>query len=397
MDVNGAWVGYGLGDVSATVEDMKKHLVAKFSYAAPLQASLDAGAVEALTYDQTMVDVVTQMQTRYLADPATIVTAVLKVTGVMNFAWQVRCGFAAAPKITILTWQGTGVSMWDTDSPQPFGAAQYVARACPNVFVQPVGNYPAAVYPMGSSAHQGVSEGAKLLTGAEPSPTAASGPVILFGYSQGAVCASWLWRDHILNPSGDCHHRINDVIAAATFGNPLRSPGIANGNLNDASGVYAMPGLRDGQVTGGIAGPDCLRPDEVPDWWYDYVFTGGDGGATELYANAPVGDTPWDGEPDVGLDETLIYNMIMVDNFGGTLEGLVALIKAVVDQFTMPLAELIGLAESIWNGLLFLGNGPAADHYNYDWQPAIEYLTEVCTRWTDTYVNSGGAVVLHAA
>jgi len=75
-----------------------------------------------------------------------------------------------------------------------------------------------------------------------------SGLVVLIGYSQGAICASHFWRDVILNPNGACHNRVNDVIAAITWGNPCRAPGVANGNvfevLIDAVRVCSL-----GQIT----------------------------------------------------------------------------------------------------------------------------------------------------
>ena len=372
MEVNGTWVGYGLNDVSATVQAMKANFVKRFSYAAPLQASLTAGGTAAETYDQTMVDVVTQMQKAYLADKATIHSDALQANGVMNWSWQVRSGFIAPPKITILTWQGTGVDMFDTDSPQPYGAAQYVAKACPNVVVQPIGNYPASVTnpPMGASAQMGVDEAVR-----QVNTVHTVGPIIPFGYSQGGICASHFWRDEVLNPQGRCHNRLPDVIAAATFGNPCRSPGVANGNANCG---WGMPAKQFGAVTGGISGPDCLKPNEVPAFWYDYVWLGTDGGATELYTNAPVGDNPWTAEAPAGHVGTLVYNAVQKQDFLNVVE--------VAEALLMP----VGMIEEIYNGIMFLVAQAAADHYDYNWLPAIEYLTGVCQKWTADYINSGG-------
>jgi hypothetical protein len=75
-----------------------------------------------------------------------------------------------------------------------------------------------------------------------------SGPVVLIGYSQGAICASHFWRDVILNPNGACHNRVNDVIAAITWGNPCRAPGVANGNVFAG---WPTPKKLDRVVTGG--------------------------------------------------------------------------------------------------------------------------------------------------
>lgn len=374
MEVNGQWVGYGLGDVSPVVQGLKAYLFENFSYAGSLRASIEAGGTAAQTYDQTMVDVVTQMQQNYLAEKSTIQNSALKANGIMNWSWQVRSSFVAPPTITILTWQGTGVDLFNASSPQPYGASQYVAKACRNVFVQPIGNYPASITnpPMGTSAQMGVDEAVHQVNNVHT-----VGPLILFGYSQGAICASHFWRDEILNPGGRSHARLKDVKAAVTFGNPCRSPGIANGNANTN---WGMPAKQFGAVTGGISGPDCLKPEEVPSWWYDYVWLGTDGGSTELYTNAPVGDSPWANEAPAGHVGTLIYNAVQKQDFLNVVE--------VAEALMMP----VGMVEEIWNGITFLVAGPMADHYDYNWLPAIQYLTGVCQKWTNDFVNSGGTV-----
>jgi hypothetical protein len=382
MDVNGQWVGFGLNDVSPTVVKIKQFLIHKFSYASVLQESLTAGGAAAETYDATTAAVVTRMQAAYGDNSA--VNPALVVNGIFSYAWQIRSGYAAPPKITILTWQGTGVDMFDTDSPQPYGAAQYVQRAFPNnVVVQPVGYYPASVDSpwMGQSVDIGVSSAVSLLGGAPPmtagDPVYPTGPVILFGYSQGAICASHLWRDEILNPEGALHHRVDDVIAACTFGNPNRSPGIANGNLN-AEG-WDMPPTLDGEVTGGISGPDCLTPEQTPDWWYDYVWLGSDKGATELYTMCPIGLKPWTAEAAPGMVGTSIYNIVQDPTLGDVL--------SVAKDLGVPKA----MVEEIWNGIRFAAD-QNADHYSYNWQASIEYLTAVVENWVTNYITSGGAV-----
>lgn len=269
--------------------------------------------------------------------------------------------------IVLMTWAGTGSPMDNTAWPQPAAVAQAAVDAFPNLFTwQPVGNYPASIFSpnMGASALDGYNEGVRLATQVWPNNL-----IIPLGYSQGAICGSWWWKNWAI-PNG----QQSRIPAALMWGNPLRSPGYANGNKYAG---WGMPGKRDGQVTGGIAGPDCLTPAQTPDNWLDFVWLGGDGGATELYTNAPVGTNPWSKEPGVGLDETLIYQMIVTKDFGGTLEGLVALIESAVEQFINPIDMVIAMAEAIWNGLQFVGAGPSADHYAYDLTPMINYLTQV--------------------
>lgn len=375
MDVNGKWAGYGLGDVSPVVQLMKANFLRRFSYASQLQVSLLRMGTAAQTYDQTMVDVVTEMQKAYLASPATIQGPQLVADGIMNYAWQIRSEFVAPPMITILTAQGTGVDMWDTDSPQPYGAALQVAKNCKNVRVQPVGNYPASIDNpwMGTSVQMGVDSAVALLGGAPPispgDPVWPTGPIVGWWYSQSAILGSHLWRDETLNPNGRLAHRKNDWIATVTYGNPNRPVGIAHGN--DAAGWGPSP-IKDGAPTGGISGPDCLTAAQLPPWWYDYVWLGSDNGQTELYTANPDNAT--------GKVGTSIYNVVQDPTLGD--------VASVAADLLTPLATV----QEIYNGITFAVKGPNADHFAYDTGPSIAYVTGVCQTWTANYINSGGAI-----
>jgi hypothetical protein len=266
--------------------------------------------------------------------------------------------------VTILTWQGTGVDMWTGFPAQTAQAAQ---NAYPNVFFwQPVGNWPASAFPMGPSVDAGVAEGQRLLTQVHT-----SGPIVLIGYSQGAICASHLWRDVILNPAGACHNRVNDVIAAVTWGNPCRAPGVANGN---AFAGWPMPAEVDGVDTGGIAGPDDLTPAQTPAFWYDFVNTLAGPNNDDLYTDCPVGPTPATDEAGPGDIETQIYNIVQQ----ATAPDIFAIVSDVLSLVgPLMLTEVLSITEAIVNGGLFLAAGSNAAHYTYDIAPAIAYLQKV--------------------
>lgn len=244
--------------------------------------------------------------------------------------------------------------MMNTTPPQPASVASVVQKALPNIFYfQPVGNWPAQIYPMGPSVDQGYNEGVRLATKVHPNNL-----LFPFGYSQGAICASHFLRDFIIP-----NKLQNRVAGGITFGNPCRSPGIANGN---ARADWPMPGKIDGYVTGGIAGPDCLTAAQTPDGWLDFVnTTTSDHGQTELYANCPVGTNPWTAEAPPGKVGTSIYNVVQ--------QATVLDVFAVAKDLGVP----VGLVEEIVNGFEFLGAQGAADHYTYPIQPAIDYLTNV--------------------
>lgn len=214
--------------------------------------------------------------------------------------------------------------------------------------------YPAAVYPMAASVTKGVQ-----VLGNNIASCPVGTPKALGGYSQGAVVTSTVWRDHILNPAGELHAYENDFVAALTWGNPMRAPGVCNGNTYAG---WANPG------GGGIAGTDDLTTDETPSWWFDFA------NPNDLYTDSPVGTA-------AGADEQLVYQLIMTQSFGGTLIGLLALIRSAIMQFSQPLTEIIGIATAIWNGLVFLSAGPNAGHYQYSVVPAITYMYQTAVAY----------------
>ena len=230
--------------------------------------------------------------------------------------------------------------------------------------------YPASVYPMEASVNTGI---AYLLGAILKSPIGT--PKALAGYSQGAVVTSRFWRDYVLSPNGPAHAYLNDFVAAVNWGNPMRCPGIAHGN------VYAGWSVPSG---GGIAGTNDLLPSETPSWWYDFANPNGTNKGYDLYTDSPV-KLSADGNSivlnDAAKDEMLIYNCIMTTSFGGTLEGLLKIIWQLIEQLNKPWNEIVGLVEAIWNGLKFLSEGPSAGHYTYDVDPAINYIKSVALRY----------------
>lgn len=215
--------------------------------------------------------------------------------------------------------------------------------------------YPASVYPMGASADTGIANLAAAVLS-----TPVGTPKALASYSQGSIVASMFWRNNVLNPAGSCHAYVNDFVAAVNWGNPLRCPTLpATGNIYAG---WPQPG------GGGIAGSNDLTAGEMPPWWLDFA------NPNDLYTDSPVGTA-------AGVDEELIYNLIVTSSFGGTLVGLIRLLESVVAQFHRPLAEIIGIATAIYNGLTFLGAGNNAGHYTYNVSPAIEYMYSVATRY----------------
>lgn len=299
----------------------------------------------------------------------------------MSWDWlTLQCakeGVALPPRLTLYTVAGTSADMWT-------GYPADTARALNDEvwYWQPV-NYPAATFPMNTSVDAGVTELVRLIK-------LRPGKFALDGYSQGALVTSKVWRDHILNPAGELHDRLGDVVAAVTHGNPMRAQGVANGN------VYAGWPIPSGA---GIAGSDDLTPAQTPSWWYDFAHgaagsilalpttplstmtgSGGLGGllgllgsftsllsidpTADIYTDTPVGT-------QAGADMTAVFNLVQSKIFGpGTL------LTEALGILTNPTVGTLAAVQAIMSGLLFVGQG-TGPHVNYDITPAIAYLAQV--------------------
>jgi hypothetical protein len=260
------------------------------------------------------------------------------------------------PAATLLTVNGTGV-------PHPFGPGYPadLGRAMEQIDEgmydwQPIG-YPAAVFPMRDSVEIGRQEVIRQIQRRPPGTK-----LVLCGYSQGALVVDEVWVSDLLSPAGVLHDRLADVAAIITYGDPRRCPGLARGN---AYAGMPTPKRLNGHVTGGIAGPNCLTPEQTPAFFLSFANWG------DLYASAPVGDTPWTKETQVGHNQTIIYEAVL--DFTG--EDLLALAQEVNEIVTMPLVNVIPLVQAIWNGLTFAVQGMKAPHWNYTIVPAVRYLT----------------------
>lgn len=261
------------------------------------------------------------------------------------------------PAGTIITANGTGVP--DGTGPG-FGAdlARGLMQAADGMWIWKWVDYPAATFPMRPSIEV-LKANLRAMVRATP------GKQVWSAYSQSAIAFAQVWRDDVLN--GELHDRLDDIEAIILYGDPTRTPGIAYGN--ELAGQPA-PGKLNGHTTGGIAGPGCLKPEEClhPKTGRKIILSVANAG--DLYASAPVGDTPWVKETAVGHDETLIFEAVMDFNGGDIL----AFAKTLVSIVAMPLTQIIPLVQAIINGLTFLAQGTNAPHWQYDVAPAVDYM-----------------------
>lgn len=297
---------------------------------------------------------------------------------------------------TALPERHVAVSVNGTGSPDPFGpgfAGELCSQLDDEVWFWAPAGYPAETVNMGASVQTGIDNvvalvlqyhaGAPLITGGT-----ASGRIALAGYSQGAMVTDRVWRDECLNPAGRLHARYlaGDIIAIVNFGDPLRAPGICNGNVRAG---FPIPQPLDGAVTGGIAGPDDLTPEQTPAF---LMSCNNDG---DLYGSAPVGATPWVKQTGVGHDETLVFLLLQATNitnlFALGQEAVAAITEAVTDPTALigeSLGALLGqgvaveshviaLVQALYNGGLFFAEAQGP-HVSYDpFMPAmVDFVNE---------------------
>lgn len=219
---------------------------------------------------------------------------------------------------------------------------------------QPIG-YPAAVFPMNPSIANARQQIVAALGGPSSpfyqAPVYGSGPFALSGYSQGAIVTGLVWSQDVLPATGVLHHRLADCLSVVNFGDPLRAPGFANGNVYQQ---IPIPGTEDSAVTGGISGPldlTAAQTNTLNSLGQPVVMSFALPG--DLYASAPVGTNPWTAEAAAGKVGTSIYNLILAGSF-------TSFIKIAEDLLTP-----IGTIEEIVNGIGFAAKGLGAAHWQY--------------------------------
>ncbi|QFG11452.1 lysin B [Mycobacterium phage Ekdilam] len=232
-------------------------------------------------------------------------------------------------KPMLLTGQGTGVDMW-TGYP-----ADLARRLSGLYYHQPIGKYPARVWPMGSSVQIGVDEGVDLVLKAEAGPSRdVPDGYALCGYSQGAWLVSLLLQEF---RTGRLKHLLHKLMAGATFGNPMRA-------LDDQGGR----GISDKLIVG------------TPDFWVDEFDLG------DIYANVP--------NNAVGADMTAIFKLVRLSSITDVFD----IVQKVLGILQSPLQHFPAAVEAIVRGLVFLGRKPAtAPHIEYHLRertPGVTYF-----------------------
>ena len=326
MKINGAWVGWGLGDTSPEIQDIKAFLKRKFSYAKDLTSHS--------VFDQALFDVVYRMQTAYHKQGK-----LHAPTGIVDWSTKVVCGYLVPSKPVdtrpmLFTVCGTGVPWW-------IGPDADTARAVEDKYRwQPIG-YRAAPFPMNPSVQEGRNELARQFTVWRERVEKHGAAMI--GYSQGAIVVCEFWLYDVLPEDGRCHWALPHIRKACTFGSPMRQQGRVWADAGGPPATMTSHGIADQLMT------------DTPTWWRDYAHRG------DLYSDC---------EGQSGENKTAIYKIVMGAR---VMQGPDSILAQILELTQAPAPEAIAMFKAILDAGLFFAKqtGP---HVNYSPSAAINYL-----------------------
>lgn len=275
----------------------------------------------------------------------------------MSYAWSCLQadyeGVQRRQRINLITVNGTAVG-WEDGPPAD------LARAVSDEdYLWLPAAYPGATFPMLPSRREGEAEVRRRIA---TNP----GPFMLAGYSQGALVTNCVARQ-LLNPADDLHHRLSDLRGVVTWGDPMRTPGVARGNELVGEPV---PRELDGFVTGGIAGAENLTPEETAQ--LNVVSFAHD---LDLYTSAPVG-LDMTNLPEVGHIENMVYQVIQEV----TVADVWAIIEEVAKVIFMPFVYLVPMVQAIYNAGLFFLQGMNSPHFTYTIDGAVRFLQQTAAK-----------------
>lgn len=296
----------------------------KFSYASQL--------VDSPAYDAQMVQVVTDMQSRY----AKAGKIGAHTPGVINVETKYAMGFLPRPvkaKPVLFTVEGHMSNMW-------FGPCAETARILEQQGVcrfQPVG-YDSVALPFRNDT--GINELARLLADRTLLPPGT--PWGLACFSQGAIIGAETFIQHVFPTTGKLHWRLKDWRATLSFGSPYREL--------DKVAPWVPDPPRPG--THGISN---VRMINTPPNWAEVARTG------DMYTEVVAGDPATE-------HQTAIY-MAVQNKWSGHPDSL---LNQIFELFTQPAPEFLAMVKAISNGAMFLGN--MSPHGGYDLRPCIDFM-----------------------
>jgi hypothetical protein len=348
MQVNGTYVGIGLGDDSATVADIFAKWSDKFKWVKDLRL---AGT----KFTERHQAAVAVMQQNYI-DAGKLTPAEAPIRGVINVRLKEVSGYLK-PKPKILriafTVEGHMSNMF-------FGPCAQTASALEQqgvVHWKPVGDWDTTGIPFKNST--GVEALFRQLSRDEIEGPVVDGrqimwpfppgtPWDLIGFSQGGmICCEFMWK-YVLPPNAPLHYRLKDFHRGLMFGNPRRA--------KDAIVPWALSPPSPG--THGIM--DRLfdaRAEGIGDRWAE--------NANDQDMFAEVSDD------EMSQNQTAVAKIITEGKFTG---GPTAILSRVMKIFGNPLGGLFGIAKATVDAVMFLAANPNPHYSTFAGPGDIEWV-----------------------
>lgn len=341
---SGVWLGWGPGDRDPKVIEIKRFLHRKFQWVRDYQPALDLNDP---FYDDNLTLIVGQMQGNYG----------LPVTGIMNYATQVRSGFykppaPAGPQLrpVFFTIEGHMSNMFH-------GPCAYIAADLEReglVWHQPVG-YNVTKLPFDNeSGIQSIRAllAAHVLPNGRPFPPGTPWGLSIF--SQGGIVGCEFMLRYVLPEGAELHWRLKDFVGCVAYGNPYRAKNVNANWVPDPPKPDTM-GIADKH----LVAADWQLPSgrSLAEIWREHSRTG------DMYAEVP--------DNEVGQNMTAVYRIISNNSWIG---GPTAIFGRVMDVVGNPFDGFLDIAWAIIKGVMFLAKmGP---HGMYDLTPPRNFMRD---------------------
>lgn len=337
MQINGQYVGLGLGDSSDEVAKFKAWAKKKFT---PARNTLDDGPL----FTEDLRVEVAREQSIYaaqgkLTDPY--------IPGVINLATKYAVGYLSREVILPLmfTVEGHMSDMWVG----PVAYCGEVLRAEGRALHFPTW-YDRTTVPFKNQT--GVAELARRLgqtvqdNGVKFPPGT---PWVGGAFSQGSMVWCDFYRQFLM-PGKPLNWRLPDLRAAVVCGNPDREKGVVAEWIPDPPAAD-----REGIMGTGIPLGNMV---DTPEWWKEVARHG------DMYT-----DNESTGE--VGQNKTAIARIITQGSFSG---GVTGFLSRAQDILMSPMDDIIPVAMSVWEAFSFVID--MTPHGGYDMEPAVQFLRD---------------------
>jgi len=342
MQIDGKWVGLGIGDVDPEVGKFKAFLTRKLQWVRDWQPPLD----DSDAFDQTLVDVVKELQSRYG----------LPTTGIVNYALKLKSGYLKPPQPPARPIMFTVEGHLSNPFAGPVADTATQLEAEGHCWHQPIGYNNSPIPFDNDSGVQGLARlvGAAVMDNGRPFP--AGTPWSLGTFSQGGIVGFDFYTRY-LQPGQPLDWRAKDLVGVLAYGNPCRQQG--------SVAPWAMPWVKKVDTHG----LDPLRrfgvpglPDRPAHPWVD-VWREGD-----IFAQ--------NGDDNDSEVKAAVYQAVAR---GDLFSDPYSLAAQVADLFSVGFDEVIGIVMAIVSGVTFLAQHPNPHYDPYDITGGVNWMRDRLT------------------